>query len=512
MDFSQQMLYEGLGTDQTTYEELRQLTKALQANEGITDIQNLRGFPSLQPQSLEGTLAMLTWSDQHLVMWKDIPKSGARSTLEEYNTQSGYGQEGGYVGQMENPLEGDFVAQRNFALVKFIRSMWKVSDVSGMVQSTPSSAEVVNKTAATRRVMRTFEKSIFTGDSDIIPDSIDGIEKTIRTQTTADHVIDLRGGNVSQEVLTNAAELVYANFGNVDNCNLYGSPGGMNAISQILKSNASGTAQRVIQSTVGADGQISVGYGVNRVLTPFGNYGIKNAIMLASEYEGFTIPLVPQNGNAQALIEAKTSERSPETPTVAAAPTGVANPNSKWLSTGESRVAGVAHRYIVLPVNKYGLGVGSAIAVSSGPTVAGQGVAVTITPNPNGAWPASGFVILAEDGTPGTGTDLAARKRFRKIGYVAANGTNAVTFTDLNATIPGTTKMFLVDMTSQGDNRVLSCSQLAPIYSKELAPIGMYRWGIVNFYMAMKYYAPLRMVMLENVPVTVQSTSPLLNI
>jgi len=512
MDFTQQMLYEGLGTDQTTYEELQQLTKALEANEGVTDLANLRGFPALQPQSLEGTLAQLTFNDNHLTMWRDIPKSPARSTLEEYNTQSGYGQEGGYVSQLENPLEGDFVAKRNFALVKFIRSMWKVSDVSGMVQSTPSSAEVVNKTAATRRVMRTFEKSVFSGDSTIVPDSIDGLEVTIRANGSRDHVIDLRGGAVTQEALTNAAELIFANFGDPNNAKLYASPGGMNAISQILKANATDSGQRVIQASVGADGQIAVGYGVNRILTPFGNYVTRNTIMLASEYEGFSIPLVPQNGDAQNLIEGKTSERSPEIPTVAAAPSGVASASSKWASSGESRLAGVAHRYIVVPVNKYGLGAGSAIATSSGNTVAGEGVEVTITPNPNGAWPATGFYILGEDGTPGTGTDLVARKRFRKLGYIAANGTSAVTFTDFNAQIPGTTKMFLVDMTSQGDNRVLSASQLAPIYSKELAPIGMYRWGIVNFYLAMKYYAPLRMVMIENVPVTVQSTSPLLNI
>ena len=51
------------------------------------------------------------------------------------------------------------------------------------------------------------------------------------------------------------------------------------------------------------------------------------------------------------------------------------------------------------------------------------------------------------------GTTVSALNQFRFIGEVAANGTTAVTFTDLNQHIPGSETIFLIDM-DEGDNAV----------------------------------------------------------
>lgn len=104
---------------------MQSLLKALEAQEGVTDIANLQSVGALQPQSLEGTLALLTFQEKHLTLFRDVPKSSAASTLEEYSVQTGYGQEGGFVQQMESPLEGDPSAKREFARIKFLRDMWK---------------------------------------------------------------------------------------------------------------------------------------------------------------------------------------------------------------------------------------------------------------------------------------------------------------------------------------------------------------------------------------------------
>ena len=112
-----------------SFEEVTDLMKALTAQEGITDIANLVQGGALQPQSLETQLAMLTFSEKHLKFYKDISTSKAFSTLEEYSVQDGYGSEGGFVDQMENPEEGDPDFRREFAVVKYIRTMWRVSDV-----------------------------------------------------------------------------------------------------------------------------------------------------------------------------------------------------------------------------------------------------------------------------------------------------------------------------------------------------------------------------------------------
>ena len=113
--------YSGYG--EASQNDVHDLIKALEAQQGVTDIANLQSVGALQPQSLEGTLAKLTFSEKHLTLWRDIPKGVASSTLEEYSVMTGYGQEGGWVGQMESPLEGDPTGKRKFAETKFLRDM-----------------------------------------------------------------------------------------------------------------------------------------------------------------------------------------------------------------------------------------------------------------------------------------------------------------------------------------------------------------------------------------------------
>lgn len=502
-NFFHEDAYEGYGASSS--EDVRVLLKALEAQEGVTDIANLTSVGALQPQSLEGTLALLTFQNKHLVLLNDVPKGTAYSTLEEYTVQTGYGQEGGWVGQMESPLEGDPSAKRKYATTKFLRDMWKISDVSGLV-TTIKDAEVWAKQAATMRILRRLNQTLYSGNSAMISEQIDGFEQAITGNGSTDHVRDLRGNSPSQQDFREMAELIASNYGNVDGTNVYLSPGGITAVDQILEQGSGlGTysAQRFVQGTVGADGGIALGSSVKRIHTTFGTMTPKADIFIAGEYENRGVPKRPNPSNPEVLIEGKTSVRAPETPSFALTTIAPTVSGSLWGSGVRPASGTQTYEYRVAAGNRFGL---SAAATAQAATAisAGGSIEIAITPNVNSTYPATYFEIYSEQ------VDGSGKHYF--VGRIAASGSSVVTYVDLNADIPGTTKAFLLDLTSVGELRTFMLSRLAPLHSKEYARIGEYRWGTVNFYAAVKHYAPRRFAMLKNVGIGVQSSNYLLNV
>ena len=497
-DFQSPDLYDGAGS--ATHEEVALLVKALEAQEGITDIAQLKDVGALTPQSLEGMLAVLTAQEKHLTLYRDVPKGNAVSTLEEYNLQLGHGQEASWSQQMESPLEADPSFKRKFSVVKFLRSMWKVSDVAGIVR-TVREPEVLAKQAATMRILRTLNRTLYSGDSAIVSDSIDGFDKIIATNGSTAHTIDRRGNAIDLTAFQNAAELIHTSLGNADGVNCYLSPGGVSAVAQMLQS-TSGIAQnnvaRIMQGTVGADGQVGAGFGVSHVFTPFGRINLKSDIFIAGEYEGHGVPMVPDSTNPENLIEGATSQRSPATPTLGVA--AIAGPSalSKFVASGEPRLGAQDYRYKVYAVNRFGKSMATAASAAVTVPVAG-GAALTITPGV-GPFQPSGFVILAET--------IQGSGKYYFAGTIAANGSTPVVFNDFNDRVPGTTTLFVLDLTSVGEMRTFMLKQLAPLHSVEFAKIGMYRHGVCNLYCTSVPYAPLRFVRIINVPVGVQSVNP----
>ncbi len=503
-NFQHEDAYAGFGS--SGVDDLQVLLKALEAQEGVTDVSTLTGVGALQPQSLEGTLALLTNQEKHLTLWRDVPKGTAFSTLEEYTVQTGYGQEGGWVGQMETPVEGDPTAKRKFAEVKFLRDMWKISDVSGIV-TTIRDTEVWAKQAASLRLLRQMNRTLYSGDSDMVSEQVDGFEKTIEGNGSSDHVKDLRGGVPSQQDFRELAELIVANYGTAEGAGLYCSPGGMTTIDSILESGqglAAAGAQRFIQGTVGADGGISIGSGVKRIHTSFGTIVPKVDIFLAGEYDGRSVPQRPTAADPEVLSEGATSARSPLVPTFALVVNAGPVASSQWAATGVRPATGAeTYEYRVAAGNRFGLSAAAA-AQAAAAVSAGDSIDVDITPNPNSVYPATYFEVYSEQ-VDGDGNHLF-------VGRVAASGSSVVTYTDLNQNIPGTTKMFLLDLTSVGELRTFMLKRLSALHSKEYSRIGEFRWGTINMYVASLYYAPLRFAMLKNVSVGVQSKSLLLNV
>ena len=467
-----------------------QIQKALEAHEGVTDIGNLTGGGALQRHSLEDNLALLAPQLKHLSIWSDLHKSSAKSTLEEYTTQDGYGSsDSAFTSQLGLPenISGDY--NRQFAVTKYLRSVWQVADVLTATQ-TLVGAEMVEKQAALIRVLRAFNTGLYNGDEDVLPVQVNGLEKTAKTQGGA-NVIDLNGGNPTIDVLNQAAESIFTGFGMVNTSKLFVSPGVNTAISAIVRQaeGAGGQNQRVV-TVQGAEG-IKLGQAVTGIQTPYGEVKIRPDMFLGAAYEAHGVPTV--RNNARQIVEGSTHSKAPVTPAVAVAAANAAVPNSKWGDSTRT-VRGIgAYRYRVYAFNASGRSAASAVS-SAVNVVADRGAVITITNNASDPNPATGYAILGEAAV-GSG-------RYALITRVARSSGATTVFTDINEDIPGTGKAFMLDVTGTGPGRTVSIAQLISPYSQQLAKIGPYNWGYVTMAPALKYYAPERIVMIKNIGVT----------
>lgn len=486
-----QLYWSGFGS--SSYDELIKLQKALQSNPGITDMANLQGGAAFAPQSLEKTLVRLSFAEEHIKLYKDL-KSGAMkamNTVEEYNINDGYGQGGGWVGEMENPEAADVGVRRKTALVKFIREMWRVSDVVEYTQQvTPAVAEQQN--AAMMRLLRNLENTMFFGDSAIIPMQVDGLQKHIETNATPDHIFDLRGTDISEAVMKQAAELIFNNFGMAKK--LYVSPSVQTKIDSLL-TNANN--QRFIQNAGNPTlNGVSLGYTADKMVTAFGTFTFEPDIFLSVETKGVPMKRHPSN---QTLIEGATSAKAPATPTVTLTPVPATVTGSKWYGSGYSPSG--TYGYRVSAVNQYGESKASVAVTATVATSGAMSIAIQEAESP---YQTLGYDIYRE-AVPGSGI----YHFMKRIAYADV----VTTYVDKNDDLPGTGRAFLLDNTTTGDRRVLSLGELAPIYSKEYAPIAPYRWGALNYYVNLKVYAPLRLVMFKNILVgTYSGRSELLDL
>lgn len=487
---NQASLFEGYG--EASLQETNELVKAIQASEGITDIAALTGGGALQVQSLETQLAMLTFQEKHIKFYKDIGVSKAFSTLEEYSVQDGYGHEGGFVGQLENPEEADPNFRREFAVVKYIRTLWKVADVLQYAK-TISDAEVLAVQSAMMRALRQTEQTLFFGDSDMIPESFDGIVKTIKSKATSQHIFDLRGANINEYQLKQGAQLIGDNYGTPTH--MYVSHGVQTTIDNILDY----SKQRINQEQVSlGSGLIALGHTVTQMRSAFGTFNFVPDIFINPEAQG--VPMIKDPANPGLYIEGPTSAKSPATPTFTLTVNAPIVAGSKWKATGDGGAIAGTYNYRVVAINRYGK---SQAAAAQSDTVAASGsITIDITSG-GGSYAPTAYEIYRET-TPGSG----------KIYYlttvkVSGSPTN---YEDKNDDLSGTSVSLLVDNTSAGELRTMTLSQLAPMHKVEYAKIAPYRWGTVNFYVVPKWYTPLRYILFKNVGVAVQSKNPVIDL
>lgn len=473
--------------DQVSGAGIIELLKAMEANEGVTDVSQLAGASALQPQSLEATVVSLLFDESYFKVMNRIEKNKTYSTLHEYTKRTSFGQynRGGVVGQMENPRQGDPAFKRDTANIKFQRELWSISSVLA-ASKTITDTEVEAKDAATMRLMETAEYLYFFGDSSIIPEEPDGLDATIERQpNNKELIIDLRGAKLSESVLKEACKRIADKTGLAND--MYISYNVQNQIDQMIQPASAGVTggQRMVQN----NGNLifDLGYLIPGFKATFALNGRVTFIpdfFLKPEDEGVPT-IINQNGNT---TEGATSDMAPAMPTIlsaAAGPLADTEFAAPYLGATKYRVAGQ---------NRFGKSKASTeVSVTIG---AGQAATLVIQETGQTNF-ADGYVIYRET-KPGNGI-------FRRVTRIARDTSNVnlqTTWVDKNTYIPGTSSAYIGDFNSRGANtplRTTSITQLMPVHSTRYSIIGPYLWGAVNFYWTPIFYAINKFIKIRNI-------------
>jgi hypothetical protein len=481
--------------------QIENLTKALLAPESVADMYGTSGGV-ITMQSLEGMLADLTLNATDFTFWQDVNKIKAFSTVEEYDQQIGLGiNDGGFVSQMENPEFRDPDILKQIAVVKYMSEGWTVGDVAEAV-NTIIDVRTRSQRAAMTRLLRNLDIALYDASSAWIPEAINGLSATIAGQN-AQQTRDLRGGNVSMAVFNLMGQLITEGNGHVENSKIYVSPAGLQNISTIIEAQAASTGDRKIVEM--GSGGVTIGGKITGIMSAFGMMVPRMDKLLGLAYESKSVPQWYNNATG-VWTEGATSDKAPSTPAIAIANIGAGAAGSLF-SAGTTRPSGVAYRYRVVARNRYGKSAACALVAAGAPVAATGALDIAITPfaGDAGAKLPTCFEIYSEQ--------VAGSGVFRYMDTIAANAVNpllVVTHRDLNAIIPGTARMFIIDQTTAGENRVLAFSQLLPIHNTDLAKTFRGSQGLINLYGVPKYYKPNVLVEIRNIGVA-QSNINLFN-
>jgi hypothetical protein len=161
----------GIGSGQ----DVQELNKALEgaaalglaggvSTAGIA-IDGTTGGAALRVQSLDSSLKVITFTDKHINFWKDIPKTPAYSTVEEYNQLTSYGtQTGGFVSEGELPYSTTSDYLRKVALVKYVGTTRSVSHPMTLVRTMVPDVIAQENSNGIMWMLRQIENALFWGN------------------------------------------------------------------------------------------------------------------------------------------------------------------------------------------------------------------------------------------------------------------------------------------------------------------------------------------------------------
>lgn len=427
----------GFGSMSAT--ELSELNKALTMGSAINNPGAAagEGFP-LRVESLENTLANLTFRERHVKLWRALPKRPAFNTVEEYNQLLSYGNRsgGGWVSETELPSESDSTYRRNYATVKLMGVTRRVSLVSGLVRPAHGNILANETISGTMELLKDVEKNLFFGDSSLDPIEWDGFEAQITAGAPAENIIDMRGEPLTEEVLQDAALIIQdaPNYGT--GTHLFLNPKHLADLTKI-------SFPRMRTEMYGGSGDGYLGGAVKGFTSIAGDVAFEPNVFLNE---------TPGVGAASLDVRAPAAPAS----VTSAVTTGVTG--SKFIASDIG-----SYNYSVVAGNRYGKSAATALASAASVAAAGSRVRLTITPTDGKATYFEVYRTLKN----------GAAATVKRIKRIAANGASAVTFDDLNLDLPGTAPAFFFQL----DNDNMHFAQLAPMVKIPLATVDpTYRW------------------------------------
>lgn len=471
--------YTGNGFGGASMESVDSLNKALQAGSitgrETTDMMDASGA-ALKVESLEKTLKHLTFRENDIKFWKDIPKKPAYNTVEEFNQQTSYGNDrGGFNAEGELPEEEDSVYVRRAQLVKYLGVTKTVTHQMTLVNNTIGN--IMQKTIkdGTLWILRKLDQSLFFGNEKLVNLEFNGFlaqqEQSDSWQDrnaylNSEHVIDMRGKSLSEDAIESGANSIVESYGLATQ--LYTAPSVLSGFVKQFYGN-----KFIMPNTQALQNGI-MGQRVQQFESQFGPIGLNQDIFFKKK-------------PAKTAQSEATSDKAPNVPTITVAAVEAGAANSKWDSDFAGNVT-----YAVAAFNRYGESK-LAIATAATAVVANGAADITITDG-GGTHKASAYRIYrSETGKTGTyypifevsvddvsrGLDGAATGKVR----------------DLNRFIPNCDQAIVL----QFDNEVIEFAQLAPLMKMDLALLSpAYRFMIL-LYGTPLLYAPKKMIRIINI-------------
>jgi hypothetical protein len=213
-------------------EELANLQKALSSGSpGRGGSPAGTGSP-LRVESLEATLKTVTFKLENIKFWRAVPKKRAYNIAEEYNVLSSYGADSSpFFIEGGTARAEDAYYERKWGIVKYLGSLRVITHPMLLVRAAHGNQlarEILNGTTWT---LGRMEPALFSASSSINSLQFDGLQKQIEDNATAAHIIDLRGGPITEEVVELSSQTVADNYGQMQVIF-----GGTRALSDLAKS------------------------------------------------------------------------------------------------------------------------------------------------------------------------------------------------------------------------------------------------------------------------------------
>lgn len=446
----------------STPQDVDNLNKALTAGYEVNPL-NLQGGGAFRVESLENSLKVLTYGDQHIKFWKKIPKQQAFSTVEQYGQLLDYGRgQGAFVGEGVLPDTNDSTYARKAAFVKFLGTTREVTHPMTLVNSAFGNVVARQNQDGILWMLKQMEQSLFWGNSKLAVGGNEGLEfDGLSRLIDAGNVIDLKGTYLEEKHINWGAQMIIQN---------YGTPTDLFLPFEVMAqfSQEFFPKERVIMPTASG---YQAGVVVNKFMTHGGEVDFNPDIFLTK-----TRPL---SNNASSF-------KAPAVGSIAyTAASDLVAAAGDWAKQGAG-----TYQFVVTFNNTHGESIPSnAVSVTLASGDLGKGVQLHITNPVSTAFPIEYIRIYR------TELNGSAFYEVDKIAVSTANSGATMTYIDLGTTIANTYTSFMGEMSPD----ILGFKQLAPMMKMDLATLGpVIRWMIL-LYGVPVLYAPKKWMKFTNI-------------
>jgi hypothetical protein len=466
-------------------ENVDALNKALSAEQitgrDTVNMDTASGAP-LKVESLEKTLKHITFRENDIRLWKDLPKKAAYNTVEEYNQQTSYGSNGGgWNREGELPEDEDSIFVRRAQLVKYLGVTKSVTHQMTLVNTMIGSVMERSIKDGTLWILRALNQGLYFGNEKNVPEQFNGfLAQQMQSDAWASYanymdseqVVDLRGSALTEQAIESAANSIVENYGL--GTEIYGPPA---VLSNFVK-NFYGNKFIMPNSAALSNG--IMGQHVQAFDSQFGRIGLNHDVFFKK---------LPSKDSTTA----STSQKAPNKPiwdatTPATVKTAIYD--SKWNSADAGNVF-----YGVVSLNRFGE---SDMAIYSTAAVAAvtNGAIDLKFSDGGGINPATAYRIYR------TKVGGAANGQFYPLFEVSLDdltrgydGGAPGIIRDMNRFLPDTDQSVLF----QFDNEVVEFAQLAPLMKMDLAVLSPAFRFMILLYGTPFLYAPKKMVRFINI-------------